>query len=432
MRRSKLDLAIVIAVALLSNFTYLVASNGDFFFPDSKTYLIPAASLLHGEGLRDEEGNPDTLRTPGYPLFLVPFAGLAATARTIVAAQHLLVVALAAAVYLFTRTVASQMAALLAGIFVALDVPTIHMANKVLSETLFTVLLFALFVFLVRIGKSSPSTRSVVTAALLCGALVLVRPVAIAYFIVPAIFLARALSRRSLALFVAVSLFLPVGWAIRNRLRSGIFTVSSIAGINMLQYRAAGALAILDGGNFKEDLADRQQELSDDADDEIQIALHIPDAQELPIPVRASWYSRIGRRIVLAHPLGAALMTFRGFLVNCFDPDSDAVSMVSRLDSSTVDLVVRAWTHLLVFLAAGGIAMLARRGEPRLAGLLILTILYYLTISAGGEAEYRFRVPVVPMLAIAAAVATARASGHTDSADQPVAAGAASAWRERS
>jgi hypothetical protein len=46
MRRARLDLAILAALALLTNFAYFACSNGDFFFPDSKTYIQPAQSML--------------------------------------------------------------------------------------------------------------------------------------------------------------------------------------------------------------------------------------------------------------------------------------------------------------------------------------------------------------------------------------------------
>jgi hypothetical protein len=49
-----------------------------------------------------------------------------------------------------------------------------------------------------------------------------------------------------------------------------------------------------------------------------------------------------------------------------------------------------------------GILALRRRDRP-LAMLIALTVLYFLGMSAGGESEARFRIPVMPELAIAAA-----------------------------
>ena len=70
---NRLDLAIVVAVAFIANFIYLFFSSSDFYFPDSFTYLAPAKSLLAGSGFLSPLGNPDTIRTPGYPLLLAAF-----------------------------------------------------------------------------------------------------------------------------------------------------------------------------------------------------------------------------------------------------------------------------------------------------------------------------------------------------------------------
>jgi CHASE2 domain-containing sensor protein len=78
--------------------------------------------------------------------------------------------------------------------------------------------------------------------------------------------------------------------------------------------------------------------------------------------------------------------------------------MVCQADSSIVRMLLDFWTAALILLAAAGVVLLWRR-DHALALLLALTILYFLGISAGGESEARFRVPVTPQLAIAAGVA---------------------------
>ena len=56
-----------------------------------------------------------------------------------------------------------------------------------------------------------------------------------------------------------------------------------------------------------------------------------------------------------------------------------------------------------MFFAVIGAAALWRRDRD-LAAMIIATVVYYLLISAGGESESRFRVPVVPQYMIVAAV----------------------------
>jgi hypothetical protein len=400
-RRERLDLILVIAVAAVANFVYLVASNGDFFYPDSFTYLKPAANLLHGLGLVDARGAAETLRTPGYPLLLALFG---THVLPVIVLQHMLNVALAAGIYLFVfQRLGNRSGALTASILFAIDTPTIHYANKILSETVFTAMLAVVFVLALR--------RSMLPLiGLLCGVLVLVRPIAIGYFAVLALYFVLCVDRLQpardrlkpvlhLALF---ALALPMGWAVRNWYHTGVFTVSSIGGINMLTYRAAGALAIEDGGDFHADITDEQNGLSEDADDEIQQSLHVPDAQELSNAVRSQYYARFAWRVVSQHPFAFVQLGVRGLLINFFDSDWDAMAIVSPLHPSTIETTVGALPIIVFVFSVIGVLALWRSDRP-LALLIALTVVYFLGISAGGEAEARFRVPVMPQMVIAAA-----------------------------
>src|SRR5205085_7959128 len=194
-------------------------------------------------------------------------------------------------------------------------------------------------------------------SAFLTGMLVLLRPLAILYFAIVAFFQPK----RSVALFVAISLALPLGWALHNRIENGVFTVSSIAGVNVLLHRAAGALAMLDAGDFKQDLADRQQELLDDANDDLANRYHIDDGMALDPAIRGAYYSQVGRRIALQHPIGLALLTARGLLVNLFDSDWESMMIVSQLDSSFIRFALDAWTHAVIVFAIIGVLVMWRR-----------------------------------------------------------------------
>jgi len=381
------DLILLALLALFTNFTYFAFSD-QYTFPDSATYLTPAQNLLHGRGFTGELGFPETIRTPVYPLFLIPFIAATASLAPIVVVQHLMNVALVIAIYLFARRRFHRFVAVVAAIIFAIDTPTIHYANKVLTETLFTAGLFAILWLLSR-------TKS---TAILTSLLVLLRPLAIFYFAILAFFVPR----RAIALFTALSLALPIAWGIRNRIATGVFTISSIAGVNMLLHRAAGTLAILDAGDFKQDLGERQQELLDDANDDLANRYHIDDAMDLDPAIRGAYYAQVGRRIALQHPAGLALLTARGLLVNLFDSDWESMMIVSNLDSSLIRFALNAWTHAVILFAIIGLVVMWNR-DRNLAILLATTIAYFLLISAGGESEARFRVPVVPQLAIAAA-----------------------------
>ena len=395
---NRLDLAIVFAVAVLTNFAYLILSNGDFYYPDSFTYLAPARSMLSGAGFLDDSNLVETIRTPAYPLLLALFG-----ARTlpIIILQHLINVALALGIYIFAASrTANRLIALVASLLFAIDVPTIHYANKLLTETTFAALLYVLFLLALH-------RPNVVALGLLTGVLVLVRPIAIFFFVPLAIVLAIwHKSARHLAIFTLLALLLPVGWAARNKVQTGVFSVSSIGNINLLSQRAAGALAIEDEGDFREALTDEESALTDEADDWIQQTLHIPDAEELPVAVRAKYYAQYGVRVIREHWLSFVQLTIRGVLVNFVDSDWDAVWDISQISPDVLRLTLGLIPVIILAFATVGVIDLWR-SDRALALLIIVVVVYFIGISAGGEAESRFRVPVVPQLAIAAGAGVA-------------------------
>jgi glucose/arabinose dehydrogenase len=78
------------------------------------------------------------------------------------------------------------------------------------------------------------------------------------------------------------------------------------------------------------------------------------------------------------------------------------MEMVSSVPPTLLAIVLDVWTHAITLLALFGIYLLWQR-DRTLSLLIALTIAYFVLISAGSEAEARFRVPVVPIMAIAAA-----------------------------
>ncbi|PYQ57914.1 MAG: hypothetical protein DMF58_17020 [Acidobacteria bacterium] len=158
--------------------------------------------MLSGAGFLDDSNLVETIRTPAYPLLLALFG-----ARTlpIIILQHLINVALALGIYIFAASrTANRLIALVASLLFAIDVPTIHYANKLLTETTFAALLYVLFLLALH-------RPNVVALGLLTGVLVLVRPIAIFFFVPLAIVLAIwHKSARHLAIFTLLALLLPV------------------------------------------------------------------------------------------------------------------------------------------------------------------------------------------------------------------------------
>lgn len=394
--RIRLDLAIVIVVAAAVHFTYFFLRYGSFYFPDSFDYLASAKSLLAGHGFLGEDNKIETVRTPGFPLLIALFG-----ARTVpvIVLQHLIEVAIAALLYLFVvKRTDDRLAAMVASLAFALDVPSIHIANKLLSETVFTALLYVVFVMALQ-------RRNLIAIALLSGAIVLVRPIALFYFVVLLVFfLWQRVEARRLIIFTLVALVPPLGWAARNWAHTGVFTVASVGSINLLVYRAAGTLTIAHGGEFDSDFRDEEFDLIDQADQTIERELKVRDAQEdLPDAVRAQYYGRIGLHIIAQHPVAFVELTIRGIAINLFDNSWADMAMVSALDPDLLRWTITLQPVLLFVFALIGVLALWSSDRP-MALLIAMTAVYFIVMSAGAEAEARFRVPVVPQLAIAAGV----------------------------
>jgi Dolichyl-phosphate-mannose-protein mannosyltransferase len=402
MRRDVVACVVVFAITLFTHLTYEFLSQGDFFYPDSYTYITPALSVLHGLGFTSEDG-PETLRTPGYPVFLLPFLAMRTSPATIVAVNHLLDALLAALLYLLARrNGARQWIAIAAALILAFDTITIHYANKILTETLSATLVVVIFL----IVMNRKSIGWLVTAGLLCGTLVLVRPVAIAYFGVIMLWLAwTGVRPMIIAAFVASAVALPFAWASRNAEKTGVFTISPVGAINLMSYRAAAALAIEDGGDFHTQLQKRQKELDAEVTRRVIAAEGVESQDDLSSADLSRYYSAVARPILLHHPRGTALMTLRGFGVNMIDTDWDALAEVvddELISEDVTRIAVIAWTWLVWIVTLAGLVMLFRRDRVQ-AALIAGTIFYFLFMAAGGEAEGRFRVPVIPMMALAAA-----------------------------
>src|SRR4029078_8859131 len=135
-------------------------------------------------------------------------------------------------------------------------------------------------------------------------------------------------------------------------------------------------------GDFVQDLVTEQHDLQQEV-----------DSDDVSQGVRAQRYRALARQVILQPPIAFAVLTLRGLLVNVFDSDWDAIMIVSRLESRTIQIALDAFVAVLPALAVLGVIVLWKR-DRALALLIAGTTGYFLFISAGGESEARFRVPV--------------------------------------
>jgi 4-amino-4-deoxy-L-arabinose transferase-like glycosyltransferase len=393
---------IALGLALLTHAIYF-ALDHEHYGADTPSYLIPADNLLHGQGFVNGLHHPELLRTPGYPLLLTIFRVAPLKIEHLILVQHLLCVLLAVAVTAIAlRITGSRLAAWVTAVVLSLDLATLRVANLLLTEVLFTVLISLVCWILYRVtAKPAGNVLACVAAGLLGGYAVLVRPVGILCFLPLSFCLFLALKQRALRpvlVFVVFFLLLPMLWASRNFVEGGYFGISAIGAEDILYYRAAGALAIQQPGSYTANILKINsaliQQTCPDLEHEYQRnCSQITDAQQ------AAYASRKGISIIRRYPLSYLHSAAVSLAYLIFGGGAEALSRISNFSPRVAACIVLLFTIPEACFALIGCWYWYRR-DRSLCWFLVLTIAYFLVISAGGEAYSRFKVPIMPMYAL--------------------------------
>ncbi len=189
------------------NSTPLLRARGVLMDPDSARYIELAQGLNHGCGfarwINGACGEIETLRTPGYPLFLATMP----TLRTAVAIQGVIGAALCLLTGWYVLGRWGFAAALAAELIVALDIPSILLSATILTDSLFQGLVtvgIVLDLWIVWRGQNDRiAIAGILIAATLLGVAILVRPLGIvfpAFAMLPVFLLPRTGWRQSLSI----------------------------------------------------------------------------------------------------------------------------------------------------------------------------------------------------------------------------------------
>ena len=143
-------------------------------------YGVYSKDRLFAQANINTTPHPDALRTPGYPLFLSAFAGIAPEARTILnitLAQALLGILVIPLTFLIARQFLTSTWSLLPTLLTAISPQLINCSVYVLSESLFTFLMVASIACLsVHLRKPRNHQWLPLLGSLLIGAAALTRP----------------------------------------------------------------------------------------------------------------------------------------------------------------------------------------------------------------------------------------------------------------
>lgn len=358
----------------------------------------------------DEPFTPDTVRTPGYPVFLSLFRG----PRPALWWQAALGAAACALVVLAAGALgASAPAAAAAGLLLSADFVSVLFTGQVLTDVHYQ-LLVALALYLAASGRFA-------RAGLVAGLGALFRPVGLYLPVVlSAVVCAvnpRGARLRQAAVVLLCGFLLPAAWIARNKVRSGTATFSSIQGLNAL-LRAGVVNAEVTGKPYSEAYAQLENELR------VEHPKFATQAEE------AQAAGRLAARFIARHPFAYLKVCFKDVFKLLGGTGLDvflwAVVKDPRYDPMGPDVesggfkgtrqqlarhpklklvLAGYWSFLLAayFLAARGAWRLYR--ERRWDPLLVagVPLLYFLALTLGMGAYYRLRLPLMPPLLILAA-----------------------------
>ena len=392
--------------------TYL--KRGEIGLGDSEQYLLLGAGIRHRLAYSWNH-EPNTFRTPGYPLLL---ALLDDNVAAIVIVQALLAGLTVFLAGLVGIRLFNSRVGLLGGALLALDVPSIFSSGMVMSEVLFT---FFLVLAAALIWGSAPDRGrktgdrkpgpmlGAATAGLVLGFAVLVRPVALLAFVPFAFALVARRNWRGLVWMLAAFSLLPGIWAGRNYLHYRRFSITSIGGYNLLYANAAAVTG------------DEQHVSQDSARLELAHEFTAKLATDNPLEL-AEVMTRKAMSIILHDPIRYMLICLRGVpkVVAGIKSDDLVLRMLGvkvkttpssvllnpGRGSSSVGLAIWLLAGFELLTSVGGFLLaLASLGLRRWRAekLQLLFVGLYFVAAALPLTDGRFRVPAMPFLYLAAA-----------------------------
>lgn len=385
---------------------------------DGVGYLTLARNLV-ARGVFSAGAGPfpaETFRTPGYPLFLAPFVALfPSPALPIALAQGVLGTATAAYLWRFLNGRWGPRAAAAGALILAWDLVTLFHTPLVAGETLFVLLVTAAAARTwEQLEKPAPR------GAALCGALwaasSFVRPISF-YLPVFLIWIWRS-DKKSLACFLLAAYLAPAAWIIRNGRETGVAQFTTVGGVALIRYTAAGIESLRVGRPLSY------------WDVELRAAVDRAHPEGFASEAAQSRaYGKSAAAIIKAHPLLLAKYCAWGLAKTMAGTGLEMLPQLAGV-ATDVDIQYRVKASgrgtlgllgqhpWLIPLQAAYMAALAALYLSSAAGLwklwtagrrvqalyLGLCLGYFMGLSSS-QGYYRYRIPSIPFLAIAAAAA---------------------------
>lgn len=419
----RLLIAVLIIAALVRSIPVLVAWDNPALLTSGDTQEFQSLAQDLGGGYLSSDGPlavTGIRRTPGYPSFLSLVFVVNDDNRVVAVVQIILSLITLWLVYLIGQRF-DERVGLIAAAIVALDVPSVIYSGFVLSDTLFTSLLVASLYCCLQSFQTRSAAWALATGLSLSLSL-LTRPIGL-YVVLPLMLLSvwTMVKQRDLLKLMTVfwlAFLLPLGgWLIRNQVVTGHLLFSTSESTNLLQLRAAGALAEERGVTPQEVQAELFVLVDEQLDPSLKEGVALPNTSRVQTatdPRVAADIAAVEKRVALdvikQHPKGIVITTAKGAVKTLLAPTHGTWmplvgrEVTSQSVRSPINLLPIAleviFTGSLLIGAAVGLVILWREGERHLVVAAILLIGYFVLASAGPEANSRFRHPIVPALAL--------------------------------
>jgi 4-amino-4-deoxy-L-arabinose transferase-like glycosyltransferase len=410
-RLDKLRLRHILLVAFLLRAVIaarVLASGDEYLAPDSSSYR-DAAAAFSATFINTEANDSLALRrTPGYPAFLWFADALGAPVVAALVAQVLAGVLSVAIIYYVGLEVTGHTGGASAALLLSLSPAHIVFSSYLLTECIFLLFLTGGLACL-HAGWSRPNWPLTSLGSGLLGLSALIRPASLYLAVVFILFASAAWALRAGPRWAAAAIFLPGalavgGWYVHNYNAYGAWTFTSISSINLLEYRAAPALANHAGISVYEAKEKLRQLTSQEADGDLNAANVARDR------------SAVAVRSLQNTPREAAVNTVEGAVRLLFSPVREAVYGFGYNDEdalATAAVIVLCglnvlWLLALYALAALSVRPLWARHDRVVTVCALVIITYFVAVSAGPEArDPRLRLPILPAITLLAGVAIA-------------------------
>ena len=365
-----------------------------FLSHDSAGYLTLSRDLTAYASTANSRFALTMLRPPAYPLYLA--ASREITGSVIVGPmllQVLVGVGLVYVTYRLGHNLFGRSVGLCAALALAIDPLSITYSSLVLTETLFAFFL-AWSVLLFWRPTENRWTRGL-ASGLLLGAATLTRPVSLYLSIVLAIgYLILERKHLRSAAIVVLSFMVGFGivaggWVVRNEVMGGVPTISTIEAHNVLYYRAVGALE--EGRNLPPDQAHSYVST--------RLRAMLPPHPSVGQVYRAE--ETVAKTIILDNPVGYGKEVIDGGGRLAFGTGSnELVPATADHATGAVDAYADLYLVVLYLLVVVGLWAAWREHRLRNCLLPLIVIFYLAVVSSGLDAYSRFRVPIMPFLAL--------------------------------